>query len=186
MESIKRKQKNRTPRQKAFTLVEVLIVIVIIGIMAAIYSLSVGAAQDKAQATKIVSEMKVLKSAVILFYAENGKWPVSGSGSKNDNRPTKASLVLSGNIDTSINGKYEIIVRSGDAGSVKNGSIFIKYSDADMTYGVKKALERLAPRANLWNSTSDTGEYKGKYYKADNVTSTSKSSETIHLPVCLF
>ena len=60
---MKRKQKNRTPRQKAFTLVEVLIVIVIIGIMAAIYSLSVGAAQDKAQATKIVSEMKVLKSA---------------------------------------------------------------------------------------------------------------------------
>lgn len=154
--------------------------------MAGIFTLSVGAAQDKAQATKILSDMNVLKSAVILYRAQNGKWPYSGSGSQGDKRPTKASLVLSGNIDTSINDKYEIVVRSGDSGSVKNGSIFIKYNDPTMTYGVKKALERMAPRANLWNSTSDTGTYRGKYYKADNIAESSKSSETIHLPVCLF
>ena len=183
---MKSKVGNKNSRSRAFTLVELLIVIIIIGIMAGIFTLSVGAARDKAQATKIVSDMRVLKSAVILYRAQNGKWPDSGSGSQNDKRPTKASLVLSGNIDTPINDKYEIVVRSGDSGSVKNGSIFIKYNDPTMTYGVKKALELIAPKANLWNSTSDTGTYKDKYYKADDVTASSKSSQTVHLPVCMF
>ena len=44
----------------------------------------------------------------------------------------------------------------------------------------------MAPKVNLWNSTSDKGEYKAKYYKADNVSEKSKSSETMHMPVYMF
>lgn len=183
---MKNKVKNINNRAKAFTLVEILIVIIIIGIMAGIFTLSVGAATDRAQAAKIISDMRMLKSAVLLYYAQNGKWPVSGSGSASDIRQTKASLVLSGNIDTPINDKYEIVVRSGDSGSVKNGAIFIKYNDPTLPYSVKKVLEEMAPKVNLWNSTSDKGEYKAKYYKADNVSGASKSSETMHMPVYMF
>ena len=67
---MKSKVGNKNSRSRAFTLVELLIVIIIIGIMAGIFTLSVGAARDKAQATKIVSDMRVLKSAVILYRAQ--------------------------------------------------------------------------------------------------------------------
>lgn len=66
-------------KSKGFTLVELLIVIVIIGILAGMMMLSTGGATAKAEATKILADMRNIKAAAIMYYADNGEWPVAGT-----------------------------------------------------------------------------------------------------------
>lgn len=57
-------------RQNGFTLVELLIVIVIIGILAGMMVLSVGRASDKAEVAKVVSNIRAIKTAAIMYKLE--------------------------------------------------------------------------------------------------------------------
>ena len=57
--------------RKGFTLIELLIVIVIIGILAAALLLSSGSATDSAEASTIVSDLRSLASATMLWYGDN-------------------------------------------------------------------------------------------------------------------
>ena len=62
-------------KSKGFTLVELLIVIIIIGMLAGMMMLSTGGATAKAEATKIVSDMRNMKAAAVMVYADGGDWP---------------------------------------------------------------------------------------------------------------
>ena len=64
-------------KSKGFTLVELLIVIIIIGILAGMMMLSTGGATAKAEATKIVSDLRNMKSAAVMVYADSGQWPTA-------------------------------------------------------------------------------------------------------------
>jgi general secretion pathway protein G len=57
--------------RKGFTLVELLIVIVIIGILASGMMLASGAATATATATTIISDLKSLQGAAIMYYANS-------------------------------------------------------------------------------------------------------------------
>ena len=92
-------------KHKAFTLVELLIVIIIIGILAGMMMLSTGSATDKAEAMKVVNNLRTIKSAVLMYYADNGKWPVDAENpSINLRRDTPSSLDKY--LDTVPNGYY--------------------------------------------------------------------------------
>ncbi len=66
--------------RKAFTLVELLIVLIVIGILAGLMMVSSGSATDKAQETRCVADKRSIKSAINIYRAEHGSY--DGFGDK--------------------------------------------------------------------------------------------------------
>ena len=57
--------------RKGFTLVELLIVIVIIGILASAMMLSGGSATAAAEASNVISDLRSMKAAALMFFADS-------------------------------------------------------------------------------------------------------------------
>ncbi len=62
-----------------FTIVELLIVIVVIAILAAISVVAYTGIQDRAKYSKALSSLQQMKKAVELYYADQGQYPHSGA-----------------------------------------------------------------------------------------------------------
>lgn len=69
-------------KQNGFTIVELLIVIVIIGILAAITIVAYNGIQAKARDSGRITKVKNIAKAIELYYVDNGKYPpiLDGSG----------------------------------------------------------------------------------------------------------
>ena len=63
-----------------FTFIEVMIVVVIIGILAGVVTLSTQHFMDKAKENRARSDLSTFKSALAAFYADNGRYPTSDEG----------------------------------------------------------------------------------------------------------
>ena len=64
-------------KRSGFTLVELLIVIIIIGILAGAMMLLAGSGTDSAEATKIISDLRSMKAAALMYYADNPSAPMN-------------------------------------------------------------------------------------------------------------
>ena len=60
--------------RKAFTLVELLVVIIIIGVLGAMLVVSSGAITARSEAAKVIQTMKIMKSSATLMYQETANW----------------------------------------------------------------------------------------------------------------
>jgi general secretion pathway protein G len=65
-------------QHKGFTIVELLVVIVIIGILAAITIVSYSGITQRANYAREQSDMKNINDLVQMYYAENGQYPSTG------------------------------------------------------------------------------------------------------------
>ena len=65
--------------RRGFTIVELLIVIVVIAILAAITIVAYNGIQDRAEVTKTVSAVSAYKKALTLYKQDIGSWPATGA-----------------------------------------------------------------------------------------------------------
>lgn len=130
-------KRNRRP---GFTLVELLIVIIIIGILAGGMMMVAGAGTDKANATKIVSDLRNFKSAALMLYADTNSWPRTGENGISD---------IAKYIDRKIvSGDYDYV-----SGAVIDGASgdLVGYKGALLTGGVGEKLSEMAETSGLYN-----------------------------------
>ena len=142
-----RASEDRKRKCKGFTLVEMLITLVIVGILAGALLLVSSAGADKAQAARVVSDLRNLKAAAVEFNASSRTWPSSVAD-------------LSGYLDGPLEcvGPVCYEVASGEAGN------FIGFT-ADLAKaapGVKDRLKGMAGTVSLYSDTALTKTYAGE------------------------
>lgn len=102
----------RMQQQKGFTLVELLVVIAIIGLLSTLAVVSLGSARSKARDARRISDIKQIQSALELYFADQGAYPVkaapalvlgsdtadilTSAGFENDSAPTAGATVYMG------------------------------------------------------------------------------------------
>jgi len=141
MENVNKKQR----KSKGFTLVELLIVIIIIGILAGMMLLSTGSATDKAKATQIVSNMRNIKSAALMYYADEGKWPTAGTTALDS-----ISKYLDSSPDKTV---YSIVAGTG------SGDLSVEANVTDT--GVQSKLGTMGKDAGLYSDKGAKTVYTG-------------------------
>jgi len=134
-------------KQKGFTLVEILVVMIIIGILSGMLVLVVEAGQDKAKATRIVMNLKSAKTAATFAYSKYNIWPSEGDVSSLDSFFDRS---------LSATGAYDIkVVNSGD-----KTTHYVGYkNDSELTKGVTNKLEIMREKADVPLRTSTGGIY---------------------------
>ena len=138
------KQWLKKRKGRGFTLVELLIVIVIIGILAGSLLLVMGSGTDKANATKIVSDMRTLKAAALMYYADNSEWPGSTDGIE------ALKKYLDREPDSSKIASYDLVGRD-----TVSADLAIKvYNIAEK--GIQDRLADMAAESGLYTSDLDT------------------------------
>lgn len=79
--------------QKGFTLVELLVVIAVIGVLATTVIINLGRARAKARDAKRISDLRQIKTALDLYFEDNGFYPPSAgcgwdcNGYSNSDKP---------------------------------------------------------------------------------------------------
>jgi len=75
--------KQKKQGSKGFTLIELLVVISIIGILSSLAVVSLNSARNKARDALRKADMTQMRTAMYLYYDENGAYPICGSWDAN-------------------------------------------------------------------------------------------------------
>ena len=162
----------RTTKREGFTLVELLIVIVVIGILSAMMMLSSTEAVTSAKASNIVSNLRNLKTAALAYYTDNmdaldatganavtpdikNVWKYMNNTAAETNDATQATS----NVQDADN--YKLVVENTTAAT--KGSWFLEYKITGTASEIKQIQQKLAGRAKsvglLAGTTSTSTEY---------------------------
>ena len=144
---------------KGFTLVELLIVIAILGALAAMMTLSSTNATASADAAKILNDLRAVRTAAKMFYFDypdllgqkNAKeGDVAGWAEKDDGLEAKFSDALADYVDTTAGGNTDAYALKlfGTDKTAANASWYVCYTIPDGTSEIVKA--RLAGQASTY------------------------------------
>lgn len=128
------------PKQNGFTIVELLIVIVIIGILAAITIVAYNGIQARATFVKMQTEVEQLNKAIQLYYVDNGAYPLSNVCGAADGGWCGWSQVTGDNFIPGLSPKYIAKTPQLPVGGVRGASYLYRSPD-----GVDYKLIRLLP-----------------------------------------
>lgn len=136
-------------RRSGFTLVEILIAVIIIGILAGAFLLSAGSAPDIADASRIINDMKTMKKASLMAFADRNTWP----SDRSEIRPyLDRTLCKPGGVC------YDL--------ENLNSDLYIKADLLDGNSGRNRKLAHLAEGAGLFQKS---GEEMVPYRNMDSV-----------------
>lgn len=134
---------------RAFTLVEVLVVLIIVGILAGALLVVSSAGAAKAKAVRVVEDMRSIKSAATLFFSDTGKWPLWMT------RPDGTYFEVTGG---PLPNRYlEQLPKASDywigvACSADTVAVMLDASSLDLA--VRKSLETFSPGVALFGTDS--------------------------------
>ncbi|MBQ4431624.1 MAG: type II secretion system protein, partial [Synergistaceae bacterium] len=138
----------RNMKRKGFTLVELLIVIVVIGILSAMMMLSSTEAVSSAKASNIVSNLRNMKTAALAYYVDNVDTYDSASVTTDINTKSADILKYLGNSNTDTKG-YKF--------TGKNSGTWFVYYDITNDANVRTKLAGRAKSTGLIGANSETG-----------------------------
>ena len=122
-------------RKGGFTLVELLVVTVIIGILAGMLLMMMGSASDSAAASKIIYDLRLLKSASTLYFAKYEEWPST------THHDTISGAVLK-SLDECMDKPFSANYFGSVFVAVSQDRIFYGLSPDEMRAGVLKKLQK--------------------------------------------
>jgi len=142
----------RERKRKGFTLVELLIVIIIIGILAGAMLMVAGSGTDKAEATKIVSDLRTLKTACLMYYADKNSWPGTTTNAQMTN-------VLGSYMDRPLgNAKYDYQLILNDP------SEYLAVGATNVNEkGVQEKLAQMAKEVGLYAASTVSPDANSEY-----------------------
>lgn len=175
-----KKRLQRKGARKGFTLVELLIVIIIIGILAGAMMLVAGTSRDSAEASRIISDLRSVKAAALMMLADNPMGFTTAMWGELDTDPSPLNkyldrpLVKDNHLFTFVNNGKIITQKLNDNGTPgyttddywetdsSEDAWLIGYDLIGVRDGVKKNLENQAQSAGLFgvteiNMTTDAG-----------------------------
>lgn len=164
---------SKPTKRRAFTLIEMMIVILVVGILGGAVVLTSGAAADKAEAAKIINDMRSLKSACLMHYSDTGEWPDPASNIDYNKWVEKVEKYLDASFtkrylpndagaeeDNGEGGKVTKAAMRFANGTETNGSGGAKERDKKSLYvgvcteklpqNIRNRLEETAVRSNLY------------------------------------
>lgn len=153
--------------QTGFTLIEILIVVVIIGVVATLVVVNVRSAILKGRDSKRLADMKIMQEALELYYQENGKYPLARVSPLRDY--TMSTSTWNGGVNT-LGGQLKKYIKNDvlPTDPLNNTNYYYYYNsdigDNYQTYGLRARLE-FSGNNNLMQND---GGYAGNYYEIGN------------------
>ncbi len=144
---------NRNIKRRGFTLVELLIVIVVIGVLSAMMMLSSTEAVSSARASNIVSNLRNLKTAALAWYADHLD-AVSGDFKLENQRTAILKYMNNETVDAA----YKFV------GTKADESWYVYYEDTNMGANISGKLASRAESVGLFKD--DKGHTSSNKYVA--------------------
>jgi general secretion pathway protein G len=80
LREVSRQRSSRYARTRGFTLIEIMVVVVIIGLLAAVIVPAVMKRIDDARVAKAKEDIQSLETALTMYYMDNSKYPTNDQG----------------------------------------------------------------------------------------------------------